>query len=561
MNWKILNKKTPTEINDVLSLLLVNRELNTKEEQEAFLNPLAPDKMTAEDLGIGSKQLKKALERIKKAVEKKEQIVVFGDYDCDGICSTAIMWSALFSLGAKVLPFIPDRMEEGYGLSKKALDHLKRKIPDASLIITVDHGIVAVEPTKYARSLGFEVIISDHHTLGKKLPQATAIVHTTKLAGSGVAWFLAQQIKKSFAKKEVEDLDLAAFGTIADLVPLVGPNRSIVKFGLQAFNQTQKVGIQSLVKECGLMMGKLGTYEISYVLAPRINALGRIDNALDALRLLCTKNPTKAEDLSKRLCEINGQRQKLTEETVLHAKDLLTISQKTETKLLFVAHDMYNQGVIGLVAGKLVEEYYRPAVVVSKGETLSKASARSISGFNIIEAIRSKSEFLLEAGGHPMAAGFTVETKNLVRLEEELLKTAEELISDEMLVRLLKIDCQLDLNLANMTLWEELQKLLPCGMANPEPVFASRVEVVETRVVGNKGQHLQIKVKPENTTGPLSPIFPSIAFNQSYLAGKIKTGDIVEIAYSIAKDEWNGGNRLQLKIKDLKNKVEEKSII
>ena len=291
---------------------------------------------------------------------------------------------------------------------------------------------------------------------------------------------------------------------------------------------------------------------MSYILAPRINALGRIDNALDSLRLLCTKDFKKAEELSNRLCEINSQRQKLTEETVLHARDLITVNKKSETKLLFVAHEMYNQGVIGLVAGKLVEEFYRPAIVIAKGEEFSKASARSISGFNIIEAIRSKAELLVEAGGHPMAAGFTIATKNLSRLEEELNKLAQRLIKEEMLVKVLKIDCEIELSLVTMSLWERFEYLKPFGMGNSEPVFVSEAEVLSTKIVGNKGQHIQIKVKPIKTTGPLYPTFPSIAFNHSYLAGKLKPGETIKIAYTIVKDEWNGGDKLQLKIKDIK---------
>ena len=275
MNWKILHKDHPLEVEEIISVLLKNRGFKNTKEQIEFLKPLNPMDFTPEMVGVKKTELKKALRRINQAIAKEEQIVVYGDYDCDGICATAILWQTLFSLGARALPFIPDRLEEGYGLSKKGLDNLKKKIPDTSLIITVDHGIVAVEQTKYAKSLGLDVIISDHHTVGKELPKALAIVHTTSLSGSGVSWFFAQEIKKEYAmssktnsqqqtannsafSKATADkhLDLAALGTIADLVPLVGPNRSIAKFGIEEFNQTPKVGIQALVKACGLIMGK-----------------------------------------------------------------------------------------------------------------------------------------------------------------------------------------------------------------------------------------------------------------------------------------------------------------
>ncbi|MCL5676257.1 MAG: single-stranded-DNA-specific exonuclease RecJ [Patescibacteria group bacterium] len=554
--WKILSDNHK----DLLTTLLVNRGLKTKKEQEEFLHPVLPFEFTAKDVGIKEKELKTALKRIGKAIKNQEQIVVYGDYDCDGICATAIMWITLHNLGAKVLPFIPDRVEEGYGLSVSGLNNLKQKIPETKLIITVDHGIVAAEQTDYAqKKLGWDVIISDHHTLGRKIPKALAIVHTTKLAGSGVAWFLAQQIisyvndSGQASMTSISCLDLAALGTIADLVPLQGPNRSIAKFGLEQIHQTKRIGLLALIRAAGLIKENIETYEIGYILAPRLNALGRIDNALDALRLLCTNDAVKANRLAQRLNEVNGQRQTLTEETTLHAKQI-TENSKQKTKLLFISHETYNQGVIGLVAGRLVEEFYLPAIVVAKGEEISKGSARSITGFNIVEAIRNFSDLLVGVGGHPMAAGFTVETKKLELLEKNLKDFAQKQIAESQLSRELKIDCELKLSELDEKIYQQIEKLRPFGMANPEPVFMCEVEAVETRLVGNTQKHLKLRVcsSKQTTDNRKQNIYDAIAFNFSILYSQIKAGDKIKLAYNLARDTWNGKDKLQLRVRDIK---------
>ncbi|MBI3385024.1 single-stranded-DNA-specific exonuclease RecJ [Candidatus Gottesmanbacteria bacterium] len=564
--WKILNQKKLLKSEDLLAIILENRGLITKKDQQEFLHPFEPSQLTAKELEISPGDLTKSLKRISQAIKKQEQIVVYGDYDCDGITATAIMWQTLFNLGARVLPFIPDRAEEGYGLSLAGLDNLKEKIPETKLIITVDHGIVAVEQTEYAqKKLGLDVIITDHHTKAKKLPKAFAIIHTRKLSGSGLSWFVAKELLRHSgesreaerlqnrfwtSQNDVNLLDLPALGTIADMVPLVGANRSIAKYGLAEIQKTSRVGLLALIKEAGLIREKIGTYEVSFVLAPRLNALGRIDNALDALRLLCTKDEKKAQQLAMRLNEVNGERQRLTEETVFHARAQLTENSKQISNLIFISHETYNQGVIGLVAGKLVESFYRPAIVVSKGRVFSKASARSISGFNIVEAIRTQTDLLIDVGGHPMAAGFTIETEKLEILEQRLTEFAEKNISEELLKRQLIIDGKLDLENITSELFEKLEELKPFGMKNPEPLFCSEVEVVETRLVGATAKHLKLVVR-----GSSDQNYDAIAFNFGGLAGKINKGDKIQIAYTIAKDEWNGNNKLQLKVRDIKLSV------
>lgn len=515
---------------DIIGILLKNRGIKTKKEKEVFLHPPYPPHLTK------LPDLDKAVHRVKKAIKNKESIVVYADYDADGITAGAIMWEALHILGANAMPYIPHRVEEGYGLSMKGIDAVREQF-DPSLIITVDHGITAWEKVEYAKSLGIDVIISDHHVKPKKLPRCT-IVHTTELSGAGVSWVLAKELGQA-------SLELAAIGTIADMVPLVGHNRSIATYGLAALNDTKRVGLEALIADAGLTKGSLDVYAVSHMLAPRINAMGRLEHAMDALRLLCTKQPEKAKLLAQHLGLKNRERQKLTEETLVHALKGLTLRRQGETlrKLVFVAHSSYNPGVIGLVAGKLVEEYYRPAIVVSQGEVYSKASARSVNGFNIVEAIRSCADLLVDVGGHPMAAGFTVETKNLTKLQQRLEKLAERELDEDTLTRTLKIDMEIPLDAVTPALYKEIQKLAPFGFGNPEPVFATRgVKVESARLVGKGGKHLKLRL----ASGP-----EAIAFNFGHLYGDLQSHPTIDLAYTIALDTWNGNSRLQLKVKDV----------
>lgn len=577
--WEILNtlkgQSSPSKadhplvekfkIEDLIDILLENRGLKTQKTKNVFLNTPDPSVLTPKDVHINKASLIKAIKRIQKAIIDKESVVVYADYDADGITAGAIMWEALHSLGANVMPYIPHRIDEGYGLSLKGIDAVREQF-DPALIITVDHGITAKEKVTYAKKIGIEVIVTDHHIKPKNLPDCT-IIHTTKLSGAGVSWFLAKEVLSKLRTNEQTKPDdyiaLAAIGTIADMVPLVGPNRSIAKYGLEAINTTNRVGLNALIADATLKKGALGTYEVSHVLAPRLNAMGRIEHALDALRLLCTKQKEKAELLAQKLGITNRERQQLTLDTTAHALQGLSLRAQGETlrKLLFVVDSSYNQGVIGLVAGKLVEEYYRPAVVVAKGEIISKASARSIKGFNIVEAIRTCSDILIDVGGHPMAAGFTVETKQLKTLQKRLEKLVDKKLDEESLTKTLRIDAEIPLEFITEDLWQKLRYFEPFGFGNPEPVFATRnVIIVESRLVGADGKHLKLRLS--------SPVIPAtvcagrqagiqssidaIAFNLGSLQSKLKSGSVVDIVYTIALDTWNGNKKLQLKIKDIK---------
>ncbi len=593
MKFKIQNSKFKIEgdqFEGLIKVLLENRGVKTKKEKDDFLNPKLSD-VNAKNAGINIKSLKKAVERIKKAIENKEEIVVFGDYDVDGICATAILWETLHSLGADVMPYIPHRLEEGYGLSETGIKNLKLKIKNCSLIITVDNGIVANEAVDFANKQGIDVIITDHHVPSKKLPKAYAIVHTTKLCGTGVAYLLAKEFSifnfqfsnkshnSQFAIRNSQ-LELVALATVADLVPLKEANRTLLKFGLEELWQTKRVGLLELFKEAGIEKEKIGVYEIGHIIAPRLNAMGRLEHAMDSLRLLCTKNIERARILAKKLGETNRERQVLTMQTVEHAMSKFRIQNSEFRKLLFISHESYQQGVVGLVAGRLVEEFYRPAIVVSKGEKISRASARSVKGFNMIEFIRGASQFLIDAGGHPMAAGFTVETEKLEILQKNLEETAEKLLDETTLTRTLRIDCEIPLSVVNDDLYKSLQTLSPFGMGNPEPTFMSKEVVIEDlRTVGAENKHLKFRLschaelvsasqkgaRSRNKFGMTNSKFGmtnnqvwddkigigGIGFGMGDRVGDINIGDKVDIVYTIDRDTWNGNNKLQLKIKDI----------
>ncbi|MBI2032650.1 MAG: single-stranded-DNA-specific exonuclease RecJ [Candidatus Levybacteria bacterium] len=553
--WQILNNKSKIKskkfnTDSLINILLANRGIKTKKQREDFLNP-DMSLVTPKNVGIDIPSLKKSIKRIRKAIDKKEKIIVFGDYDVDGITGTAIVWETLNKLSADIMPYIPIRVEEGYGLSKIGINNVLEKFPDTKVIITVDNGIVANQAVEFANEKGIDVIITDHHQPAKSLPDAYATVHTTLVCGAAVAYILSQEISNKNS-----NLELVALATVADLVPLKGYNRILLSVGLEKLRNTTRPGLLELFSEASIKKDEIDVYEIGHVIAPRINATGRIGDAMDSLRLICTKDSKKAKLLAENLGLTNRERQKITLETVVHAKSLITDKSK---KLLFISHEDYQQGIIGLVAGRLTEEFYRPSIVLSIGKDYSKASARSIPGFNIIEFIRESNDFLVDAGGHPMAAGFTIETKNLLLLQKKLEQLAEEQLAGKNLTKTLRVDCYLDFENLNHELFAEIQKLKPFGMGNPEPTFISEnIEIEDMRLVGMDQKHLKVQLSSQTRSdlhlasdqgrtlkigGIMFAYDPSL---------KLKIGDTVDIVYTISNNTWNGNNRLEVKIKDIR---------
>lgn len=534
--------KSLKSIDEVIATLLENRGIKTAKDKKEFLNPDLK-KVTSENVGINLKDLKKAVGRINTAIKNKEQIIIFGDYDADGLCASAILWETLNDKGAKVLPYIPNRVEEGYGISQKAIQNLLKKLPETKLIITVDNGIVANEEVDFLNTKKIDVIITDHHLPGKTLPKALSIIHSTRLSGAGVSYLLSKEIKR---KENDEYLDLVAIATIADLVPLTFANRTLVKFGIMALRKTKRTGLLELVNEAGIELSKIGTYDIGHIIAPRLNAMGRVGDALESLRLLCTRDKKAAKNLAQKLGRINKERQDLTYEAMLDASLKVKKENTKDKKLLFIADESYQQGIIGLVAGRLTEEFYLPSIVISKGKEFSKASARSVKGFNIIEFIRQAQEFLTAAGGHPMAAGFTVETVNLEKLKKKLEELAEKLIDSKHLVRKQRVDCKIPLDLITFDLFSAIKKLEPFGMNNSLPVFLSEVIIENIRIVGKDGKHIKLTLRTDSGFR-----IDGIGFGMGEKYEELTSGKKVNIFYTIDENEWNGNKKLQLKIRKI----------
>jgi len=541
--WNILGKSTNI-IDEIIEVLLKNRGIT---EKEIFFHPQNPVDLTPKDVGIHAHELKRAFHRIQKAIEKKESIVVYTDYDADGITAGAVLWEALYELGARVMPYVPHRVDEGYGLSQKGIDRVQKEF-DPTLIITVDHGITAVKQVKYAKKYGIDVIVTDHHVKPKKYPDCP-IIHTTDLSGAGVSWFLANMLLGKNNEKARDLLALTAIGTIADMVPLVGANRSIVVYGLKALKITKRLGIVALLKDAGILQSAITTSDVSHVLAPRINAMGRLEHALDALRLLCTKSPDRSTRLAQVLSLTNKERQQLTIDTTTHAIELYKKKdEKNIPNILIVSDTSYNQGVIGLVAGKLVETYYRPAIVIAQGDIISKASVRSIAGFDVISFLRNHNSLLVDVGGHPMAAGFTIETKNIKKFTKEVESAAKHDIKESLLIRSIAIDLEIPFSVIRSSLYDRIADFFPFGLGNPEPVFATKEVIVESiRLIGAKQNHLKLKVSHPTVNTP----FDAVGFGMGEWYGKIKQGMTVDVAYTIDENNWNGNTSLQLKIKDI----------
>ena len=539
--WEIVSEvktKGKLGIKKIERVLLTNRGIKSDKERKEFFIPTDPLKLSLKSLGIKVDQVVKAKTRILKARKTKELVIVYGDYDADGICGTAVLWERLYALGLNVLPYIPERFSEGYGLNSESIKKLKEEHPDLGLIITVDHGIVAGAKVEIAKKLGVDIIISDHHEPGKKKPKAFAVIHTTKIGGAAVAWILAREVKKVRS-----GLDLVAIGTIADQLSLVGANRSFAKWGLKELNVTERAGLNALYEEAGIVKGEIGPYEVGFLIAPRINAMGRLVHAIDSLRLLCVKNRERARELAQLLNKTNLERQRIVEEVVLKARGEVG----KEEGIIILAHESYHEGVIGLAAAKLVEEFYRPAIVISKKGNIAKASARSINGFNIIETIRKVEGYLLEGGGHPMAAGFSIETAKIDAFRKEINKISRPLLTEEILTKRLRIDLVVPFSDLGEKLLTLVKSFEPAGLGNPAPTFTTRgVTIIEARKVGADGRHLKLKISEGDV------LFDGIGFSLGGRYQELSPEKKMDIVYNLEENLYNGRRSLQLKIKDLR---------
>lgn len=530
----------------IIAELLKNRGLTDKKKIEEFYDA-GTESVNFKNLKINSKQADKAVIRIKKAIKNKESVVVYTDYDVDGIVSGAILWECLHKLKVSVMPYVPDRQTEGYGLSNLGIDNAYAKFKP-QLLICVDHGVTAEKQINYAKKLGIETVIIDHHLLPEKPPPAHALVHTTLLCASGLTWIFCRYLLKKLRKEVSEnDLDLVALATVADLVPLTGANRILVKKGLVMINKTKRPGLVSLIEIAGLKKGEITEYHLGHILAPRINAIGRLHHALDALRLLCQKDEEKVKILAQKLDDINRNRQVLTVNSFMEAD---SGENYLKQKIIIVSGEQYHQGVIGLIAGRLTEAYHRPAIVIAETQALCKASARSIKGVNIVTLLKKTGTLLEDIGGHPMAAGFTIAKKNLDKFKKAVNLLADEEIDEEMFIKKLTVDLKIPLECLTRELSAQLNLMSPFGKDNPLPLFLSeKVRLAGYKVIGREAKHLKMTLGFDDDRGGY---LSALAFNRSDFAVNLMPGTLLDIVYNLQEDRWNGKNDLILKVRDVR---------
>lgn len=508
-------------------------------------------------------QLTTAVEVVNKAIDNNQPIVIHGDYDADGICATAILWEVLCrDLGYKnTFPFIPNRFNHGYGLSKESLQEIEALHPHA-LIITVDCGVTAVEEVEIAKQKGFTVIVTDHHAAGAVLPEADVLLHTSKLAGAGVAWVLGEFIIRGFSTRDSPrsndnrsncreaGLDLVALATIADIQPLTGYNRTLVKQGLNRINSRPRLGLLELMRVSGLLGKVVSAWEIGWLLAPRINASGRLADAREALRLLVTENREQAVEISLKLETANKERQRLTTDTYYKACKLLNITKETCVEdlpsILCAVSADFHEGIIGLVAGKLCQNFNRPAVLIAQNGTIAKGSARSIEGINIIELLRNLENLSSGMGGHSGAAGFSVAAGGLQTFQEALLKQADT-INRELLTQTIHIDAQIGAHEINYALYNFLNSLEPFGEGNKKPKFVvNSVAVKNYQFLGTEQTHLKLILREgERLITALWFSFPQ------QIKPYLKIGANVDLVFTLEENRYNGNKELQLMVKDM----------
>jgi single-stranded-DNA-specific exonuclease len=533
-----------TGFSALVAQLLYNRGLKDPSQIELFLEGderLCGDPVLLPDMEI-------AISRIYRALLSGEKIAVYGDFDVDGVTSTAIMVQGLSVLGGVVVPYIPHRVSEGHGLRKAAIDELRDS--GVSLIVTVDCGITDVEEVKYASSIGMTVIITDHHIPPAVIPPAFAIVDPklpgskypfNELAGVGVAYKVMQALMTSIGKEEHMDaqMDLVAIGTVADMVPLVAENRYLVKRGLQNLNAAPRLGIKEIITKAGLNIGSLDADSITWCLSPWLNASGRLEHAIASYRLLTTNSPQEARELAALLGQQNIERQKLTAKAMTEARAQIAVQGMAP--LIMLCNTEFPLGIAGPVAGRLSEEYYRPVVIVNIDEKTASGSCRSIPEFNIINALNQCTGLLGRYGGHAQAAGFTLPAKNLNLLQKSLIEIAGDQLKAIDLRPRINIDAEVILSELSGNTYQLIQRLAPFGKGNPLPTFVSRaVKVNSVRTMGVDQQHLRLKLKQDGSA------WDGVAFK---LGDSVQdVSEALDIVFNVELDRWGGADSLRLNI-------------
>ncbi len=529
---------------EILDILLKKRNITNR---DLFLNPPHPLTFSLIALGFEKEleQLKHILNTCKKANKK---IVVYTDYDADGITGGSVLWETLHLLGFSVFPYVPHRQSEGYGFSVKGIDAVIEKYKPG-LIISVDHGISARDQIQYAADKGIPIIVTDHHTKPKLLPErALAIIHCPLVSGSGLAYIVALDLWRAFDPQNEtlkcrfthDFLALASLGTVADLVPLTGYSRSIARFGLAAFTHAATPGIRELLAVSGLIGTDITSYHAGFALAPRINAIGRLSHALDAVRLFCTKNEVKAKRLAMDAQRHNSTRQQMVEVAVNEALSQLETSDIPH--LIVLKNSKWNEGIIGLISSKITERFRRPSIIMTISENGWKGSARSVKGFDIVAFLRSLN-MLKHVGGHPQAAGFSLTNEELSLFESQVINRMSDVPAPT--EKEMHVDMEIPIHSVTFQLAEMLKQLMPFGIGNPTPTFQSDIQVNFVSAMGKTKKHLKFV-----TREGVECIYFSPSEEQKK---RITPHASLSILYSVETSYWQGKKQLKCFVKAVKS--------
>lgn len=536
-------------LNKVIGKIIVNRHVVNDEDVRIFITPTRDDFHNP----FLFKGMDIAVDRIIKAINNKEKILIYGDYDVDGITSTTVLKKYLMDRGISVDTYIPNRLHEGYGLNKKAIDTIKERNID--LIITVDCGISAIEEVDYAVRLGVDIIVTDHHEVGEKLPNALAVIDAKRkdntypfraLAGVGVVFKLIQalSIKLEIKPEEyLKYLDLVCVGTISDIVPLEGENRTIAKLGLMLIKVTRNLGLRELIKSSGYK--EIDSNTISFGVAPRINACGRMGHEEEALKLFLAEDLESATKITKELNEYNTLRQSTEKAIYEEAVQQIEKNHLDANNSIVLGGKGWHHGVIGIVSSKVTDKYYKPSILLSFEDNIAKGSGRSVPGFDLYEGLAKCEDLLEKYGGHSMAVGLTLKKENLENFKERFEQIAKEKNIKE-LVPIIYIDDELKLKDINMDLVKSISILEPFGEANKVPLFLIRNLKIDSIRALSEGRHLKLTLRDENF------VINAIGFELGYLAEEYRIGDRIDVVGTLEINSFNGFSSIQINMKDIR---------
>jgi len=550
---KIQELQNTYNINKLLATILANRNITTQEKIELFLKPTRND--FHDPFQITDMEI--AVKRIIEAIEKKESVTIYGDYDVDGITSITVLKSFLKDIGLEADTYIPDRLNEGYGLNKAAINSIAQK--GCNLMITVDCGISGLEEIEYANTLGIETIITDHHEPGNELPNALAVIDNKRkdskypfreLAGVGVVFKLIQALGIKLGLKEesyLKYLDIVCIGTISDIVPLVDENRVIAKLGLMLVKQTQNIGLRAIMNSAGSR--KIDSSTISFEVAPRINACGRMGKAEDALKLFLSKNIYEVNELAKKLNDYNRLRQEIEKGIFQEVIQKIESNNLSNNKAIILGGKGWHHGVIGIVSSKITDMYFKPSILLSIEEDgIGKGSGRSIPGFDLHDALMKCSNSIEKFGGHSMAVGITVKEDKINEFIEQFERIVTEAHIDE-IIPIINIDAKIDLSDINKEMVESLKQLEPFGEGNKMPIFVFRNLKIDSIRALSEGKHLKLTLKDSNN------MINGIGFNIGYLAEEYRIGDKIDVAGVLEINSFNGVESMQINIKDIMRSI------